>query len=215
MANVGDSTTYGSQTAYVLPVQGSSGTSYLYMGDRWGNAFGGTVNDSRYVWLPLTFPSSTTMSMSWSPEVTVDTTAGTVTGTSATYNTLIARHSAKCADVTSQSLWAGAQIKQYTCNGGNNQKYWFKALGSGYYQLNVRGSSLCVQENANTVTQENCNSSATSQQWSLTTSGSYVTITSRASGECLDVNGASTADSAAIITYTCNGATNQQWTRGT
>jgi hypothetical protein len=215
MTNVGDSTTYGSQTAYVLPVQGSSGTSYLYMGDRWGNAFGGTVNDSRYVWLPLTFPSSTTMSMSWSPEVTVDTTAGTVTGTSATYNTLIARHSAKCADVTSQSLWAGAQIKQYTCNGGNNQKYWFKSLGSGYYQLNVRGSSLCVQENASTVTQENCSSSATSQQWSLTTSGSYVTITSRASGECLDVNGASTADSAAIITYTCNGATNQQWTRGT
>ncbi|MGA5448600.1 RICIN domain-containing protein [Streptomyces umbrinus] len=215
MTNVGDSTTYGSQTAYVLPVQGSSGTSYLYMGDRWGNAFGGTVNDSRYVWLPLTFPSSTTMSMSWSPEVTVDTTAGTVTGTSATYNTLIARHSAKCADVTSQSLWAGAQIKQYTCNGGNNQKYWFKSLGSGYYQLNVRGSSLCVQENANTVTQENCSSSATNQQWSLTTSGSYVTITSRASGECLDVNGASTADSAAIITYTCSGATNQQWTRGT
>ncbi|MGW3423925.1 RICIN domain-containing protein [Streptomyces phaeochromogenes] len=215
MTNVGDSTTYGSQTAYVLPVQGSSGTSYLYMGDRWGNAFGGTVNDSRYVWLPLTFPSSTTMSMSWSPEVTVDTTAGTVTGTSATYNTLIARHSAKCADVTSQSLWAGAQIKQYTCNGGNNQKYWFKSLGSGYYQLNVRGSSLCVQENANTVTQENCSSSAAGQQWSLTTSGSYVTITSRASGECLDVNGASTADSAAIITYTCNGATNQQWTRGT
>jgi len=215
MTNVGDSTTFGSQTAYVLPVQGSSGTSYLYMGDRWGNAFGGTVNDSRYVWLPLTFPSSTTMSMSWSPEVTVDTTAGTVTGTSATYNTLIARHSAKCADVTSQSLWAGAQIKQYTCNGGNNQKYWFKSLGSGYYQLNVRGSSLCVQENAGTVTQENCSSSATGQQWSLTTSGSYVTITSRASGECLDVNGASTADSAAIITYTCNGATNQQWTRGT
>lgn len=215
MTNVGDSTTYGSQTAYVLPVQGSSGTSYLYMGDRWGNSFGGTVNDSRYVWLPLTFPSSTTMSMSWSPEVTVDTTAGTVTGTSATYNTLIARNSSKCADVTSQSLWAGAQIKQYTCNGGNNQKYWFKSLGSGYYQLNVRNSSLCVQENANTVTQENCSSTATNQQWSLTTSGSYVTVTSRASGECLDVNGASTADSAAIITYTCNGATNQQWTRGT
>ena len=214
MKNIGDSTTYGSQTAYVLPVQGGSGTSYLYMGDRWGNSFGGTVNDSRYVWLPLTFPNSTTMSMSWSPEVTVDTTAGTVTGTSATYNTLIARNSSKCADVTSQSLWTGAQLKQYTCNGGNNQKYWFKSVGSGYYQLNVRNSSLCVQENANTVTQENCNASATGQQWSLTTTGSYVNIKSRASGECLDVNGGSTADSAAIITYTCNGATNQQWTRG-
>ncbi|MFJ7345350.1 RICIN domain-containing protein [Streptomyces sp. NPDC101110] len=215
MKNVGDSTAYGSQTAFVLPVQGTSGTSYLYLGDRWGNSFGGTVNDSRYVWLPLTFSNSTTMSMSWSPEVTVDTAAGTLTGTAATYNTLIARHSSKCADVTSQSLWAGAQVKQYDCNGGGNQKYWFKAVGGGYYQLMVRNSSLCVQENASTVTQENCASAPTSQQWSLTTTGSYVNVRSRASGECLDVNGASTADAAALITYTCNGGTNQQWTRGT
>ncbi|QWB22266.1 MULTISPECIES: RICIN domain-containing protein [Streptomyces] len=215
MRNIGDATTYGSQTAFVLPVQGTSGTSYLYLGDRWGNSFGGTVNDSRYVWLPLNFSNSTTMSMSWSPEVTVDTAAGTVTGTSATYNTLIARHSAKCADVTSQSLWAGAQLKQYACNGGSNQKYWFKSVGGGYYQLAVRNSSLCVRENASTLTQENCDASATSQQWSLTTTGSYVNVKSRATGECLDVNGASTADSAALITYTCNGGTNQQWTRGT
>ena len=211
MANVGDSTTFGSQTAYVLPVQGTSTTSYLYMGDRWGNSIGGTVNDSRYVWLPLTFPTSTTMSMSWTPEVTIDTATGTISGAGATYNTLIARHSSKCADVTSQSQWAGAQIKQYACNGGNNQKYWFKSVGGGYYQLMTRHSSLCVQENANTVTQENCNSSNTAQQFSLTTTGSYVNVKSRASGECLDVNGASTADGAAIITYTCN----QQWTRGT
>lgn len=214
MTNIGDSTTYGSQTAYVLPVQGTSGTSYLYMGDRWGNAFGGTVNDSRYVWLPLTFPTTTTMSMSWSPEVTVDTTAGTVTGTSATYETLIARHSAKCADVTSQSLWQGAQIKQYDCNGGNNQRFWFKSLGSGYYQLMGRGSSLCLTEGATNVTQENC-TGATTQQWTVTASGGYSTLKSRASGECLDVNGASTANSAALITYTCTGGTNQQWTRGT
>ncbi|MEV6168774.1 RICIN domain-containing protein [Streptomyces sp. NPDC051954] len=215
MTNVGDSAAFGSQTAYVLPVQGGSATSYLYLGDRWGNSFGGTVNDSRYVWLPLTFPTSTSMSMSWSPEVTVDTAAGTISGTGVTYNTLIARHSSKCADVTSQSLWQGAQIKQYDCNGGTNQRYWLKSVGSGYYQMVVRNSSLCVQENASTVTQENCNAAATAQQWSLTTTGSYVTIASRATGECLDVSGASTANSAAVITYTCNGATNQQWTRGT
>lgn len=215
MANVGDPTTFGSQTAYVLPVQGTSTTSYLYMGDRWGNSFGGTVNDSRYVWLPLTFPTSTTMSMSWSPEITVDTATGTISGTGVTYHTLIARHSAKCADVTGQSLWAGAQIKQYTCNSGTNQKYWFTSVGSGYYQLVTRHSSLCVQENASTVTQEACDSSATDQQWSLTTTGSYVNVRSRATGECLDVNGGSSADSAAVITYTCNGGTNQRWTRGT
>ncbi|MGC0373916.1 RICIN domain-containing protein [Streptomyces sp. SAI-229] len=215
MRDVGDSTAFGSQTAYVLPVQGTSGTSYLYLGDRWGNSFGGTVNDSRYVWLPLTFPSSTSMSMSWSPEITVDTAAGTVAGTDATYHTLIARHSGRCADVTGQSLWQGAQVKQYGCNGGGNQKYWFKSVGGGHHQLVVRNSGLCVRENASTVTQEDCDASATGQQWSVTTTGSYVTLRSRATGECLDVNGASTADSAALITYTCNGGTNQQWTRGT
>ncbi|MER8011286.1 RICIN domain-containing protein [Streptomyces sp. NPDC094149] len=212
--NVGDSTAYNSQTAYVLTVTGTSGTSYLYMGDRWGNSFGGTVNDSRYVWLPLTFPGSTSMSMSWYPEVTVDTTAGTVAGTGATYNTLVARNSGKCADVPNQSLWQGVAVSQYTCNSGTNQKWWFKDLGTGYYELMGRGSSLCLQENASSVTQENC-TGATAQQWSVVTSGSYVNIKARATGECLDVSGASTANSAAIITYTCNGATNQQWTRGT
>ncbi|MFB7330362.1 RICIN domain-containing protein [Streptomyces adustus] len=214
MTNVGDSTAFGSQTAYVLPVQGTSGTAYLYLGDRWGDSFGGTVNDSRYVWLPLAFPTSTSLSLSWHPEVAVDTAAGTVTGTGATYNTLIARHSAKCADVPNQSLWQGAAISQYTCNGGGNQKWWFKDLGSGYYALVGRGSSLCLTENAASVTQENC-TGATAQQWSVTASGSYVLVKARATGECLDVSGASTANSAAVITYTCNGAANQQWTRGT
>ncbi|MFH8801428.1 RICIN domain-containing protein [Streptomyces sp. NPDC017936] len=214
MTNVGDATAYGSQTAYVLPVQGSSGTSYLYLGDRWGNSFGGTVNDSRYVWLPLAFPSATSMSLSWSPEITVDTAAGTVTGTSAAYTTLVARHSGRCADVTGQSLWQGAQVKQYDCNGGAHQKYWFKSVGGGHHQLVVRNSSLCVQENASTVTQEDCDSAATGQQWSLTTTGGYVDVRSRATGECLDVSGASTANSAAVITYPCNGGTNQQWTCG-
>jgi len=184
------------------------------MGDRWGNSFGGTVNDSRYVWLPLTFPSSTSLSMSWSPEITVDTDAGTVTGVSATYNTLVARHSSKCADVPNQSLAAGVALSQYTCNSGGNQKWWFKDLGTGYYQLIGRQSSLCLRENASSVTQETCGSAST-QQWSVTASGSYWLVKARETGECLDVNGASTANSAAIITYTCNGATNQQWTRGT
>lgn len=79
----------------------------------------------------------------------------------------------------------------------------------------VRNSSLCVQENTSTVSQENCGATATSQQWSLTTSGGYTSVKSRASGKCLDVNGASTANSTAVITYTCNGGTNQQWTLGT
>ncbi|MFD0318031.1 RICIN domain-containing protein [Streptomyces flavalbus] len=215
MTNVGDATAYGSQTAYVLPVQGTQGTSYLYLGDRWGNSFGGSVNDSRYVWLPLAFPTATSMAMSWSPEVTVDIAAGTVSGVSAAYETLVARHSGKCADVPDQSLWQGVALTQYTCNGGGNQRFWFKPAGSGYYQLVGRGSSLCLQEYAADVRQENCADGAVAQQWSVSSSGGYWLVRARGSGECLDVSGGSTANSAALITYACNGGANQQWTRGT
>ncbi|MGP3972401.1 family 43 glycosylhydrolase, partial [Streptomyces sp. 6N223] len=56
MRDVGDATAYDSQTAWVLPIQGTDETAYLYMGDRWAGAWDGPVNESRYVWLPLTFP---------------------------------------------------------------------------------------------------------------------------------------------------------------
>lgn len=42
--------TWNSQTTYVLPVQGTSGTTYMYMGDRW-NA--NNLATSTYVWQPL------------------------------------------------------------------------------------------------------------------------------------------------------------------
>jgi hypothetical protein len=214
MRNVGDATGYGSQTTFVLPVQGTSGTSYLYMADRWGNSIGTNVNGSRYVWAPITFPTSTSMSFAYYPELSIDAAAGTITGRGGPFESLTARHSGRCADVTSQSAAAGAQIKQYDCNGGGNQRFWFRSTGTGHYNLVARHSALCVQENATTVTQEGCGT-GTNQQWSVVAaSGSFVTVRSRATGECLDVNGGSTANGAALITYACNGATNQQWTRG-
>jgi len=43
--------TYNSQTAYILPVEGSVTTSYIYIGDRWVPQ---NLTDSRYMWMPLT-----------------------------------------------------------------------------------------------------------------------------------------------------------------
>jgi hypothetical protein len=42
--------TYNSQSTYVVPVTGSSTTTYMYMGDRWDS---GDITDSTYVWLPI------------------------------------------------------------------------------------------------------------------------------------------------------------------
>ncbi|WEH13048.1 RICIN domain-containing protein [Streptomyces sp. VNUA24] len=215
--DVGDPTTYGSQTAYVLPVQGTSATSYLYMGDRWGNSFGQNVNASQYVWLPLRFPTDTSMTMDWYPQISVDTEAGKVEGVGGPWGPLTARHSGKCVDVPGKSVTDGLHIAQYTCNGGLNQAFWFKAAGGGYVQLVARHSGKCldVADNStadgNPVVQWPCGGGA-NQQWQVKdTSDGYVQLVSRRSGKCLDVVGASTADGAELVQWPCGSGANQQF----
>ncbi|WP_410568697.1 RICIN domain-containing protein [Amycolatopsis sp. cmx-4-61] len=221
LANVGDATGYGSQTAYVLPVQGSQATSYLYLGDRWAGAWNRPVNESRYVWLPLGFPSATGLSLNWYPKVTVDTATGVVAGvgTGSAYESLVARHSGKCADIPGSSRSDGVALTQYTCNGGGNQQWSEVDLGNGYVNLIARHSGKCLDiADASTAdgaaaVQWTC-TGGTNQQWQAQDAGGgYVRIVARHSGKCLDVVSASTADGAAVKQYPCTGVTNQQWLR--
>jgi hypothetical protein len=217
--NVGDSTAYGSQTAYVVAVQGSQTTSYLYLGDRWAGAWGRPVNESQYVWLPLLFPTATTMSMNWSPQVSIDTSTGVVAGVRSAYETFVARHSAKCADISSSSTADGIALTQYACNNGFNQQWQLQDAGNGYYRLIARHSGKCLDVTGSStsdsavVAQRTCDGGA-NQQWQLQDAGGgYHRIVAQHSGKCLDVTSASTSDGATIKQYTCNGGTNQQWTR--
>jgi hypothetical protein len=217
--NVGDATAYGSQTAAVLTVQGSQATSYLYLGDRWGPGFGGTYADSQYVWLPLRFPSATTVAMDGYDQITVDAASGVVTGVPLSYIGLQARHSGKCADIVDAGTANNAELVQYTCGSGYNQQFSLRDVGSGYVQLVARHSGLCLDvANASSadsaqVIQYACGT-GTNQQWQVQDAGSgYSRIVARHSGKCLDVASASTANSARVKQYTCNGATNQQWLR--
>ncbi|MFJ5835103.1 RICIN domain-containing protein [Streptomyces sp. NPDC093089] len=220
LKNIGDGTTYRSQTAYVLPVQGTKGTSYLYMGDRWGNSMGGNVNDSQYVWLPLTFPTDTTMTMDYSPQITIDTAAGTVTGMNVPWETLTARSSGKCADVANFDSADGTPVVQWGCGSGVNQNFWIKKLGTGYVQIMARHSGKCLAvAGASTAdgalaVQATCNGS-TSQQWKVQTTNvsGYVALVARHSGKCLDVANWSSADGGALDQWTCNTGDNQKWWR--
>ncbi|MET8146371.1 RICIN domain-containing protein [Sphaerisporangium sp. NPDC005288] len=218
--NVGDGTTYSSQPAYVLPIQGSSTTGYLYMGDRWAGAWGGPVNDSQYVWLPITFPSDTSMSLTYYPQITVDVATGEISGSGAvTSYRLTARHSGKVMDVANASTANNAEVRQYTWNGGGNQRWQFQDAGSGYYRLVGVGSGKCLDvANASTadganIIQYTCGG-GTNQQWQwVDAGGGYFQLRARHSGKCLDVVSSSTADNADIQQYTCGGGANQQWSR--
>lgn len=221
LANLGDATGFGTQTAFVLSLQGTQATSHLYLGDRWAGAWERPVNESRYVWLPLTFPSSTTMSMRWYPKVNVDTATGVVTGTGggSAYETLIARHSNKCADVPSSSKDDGVAVKQYACNGGWNQQWQLLDLDNGYHNVIARHSGKCLgvtgaSTSDGAATAQSACGAGTHQQWQIQDAGGgYVRLAARHSGKCLDVVSASTADGTAVKQYPCTSVTNQQWTR--
>jgi len=74
---LGNTDTYKSQGGYILTITGSSGSTRIYMGDRWDcpqNAC--DLSMSKYVWLPLSF-SGSTMSMSWYDTWYLDVQKGT------------------------------------------------------------------------------------------------------------------------------------------
>jgi hypothetical protein len=218
LSNAGDNTAYGSQTAYVLPVQGSQTTSYLYLGDRWAGAWNGRVNDSEYVWLPLQFPSNTSLSLSWTPQVSIDTATGVVQPTAGPLDQFVVRHSGKCLDITSNSTADSARALQYACGGGANQRFTVQDLGTGYHRIVARHSGKCLDVSGNStdegarVLQYTCGG-ANNQQWQLRTSGGYLDLVARHSGKCLQIDQASTADGAAAVQRSCGSGTNQQWTR--
>ncbi|MCF0096647.1 RICIN domain-containing protein [Micromonospora sp. MH99] len=218
MTNVGDSTTFRSQSAFVLPIQGTSTTSYLYLGDRWAGAWGGPVNDSQYVWLPIDFPSATTMSLTWYPTITIDAVTGTVTGQAPSYYRITNRNSGKVVDVLDRAVTDNAEVKQWSWNGGANQKWEFRDAGSGYFRIVNQNSGKCLDvadastaNNANVI-QYSCGG-GTNQQWQWVATGTYYQLRARHSGKCLDVVSSGTADGTDITQYTCGSGTNQQWTR--
>jgi hypothetical protein len=218
--NVGNATTYSSQPTFVLPISGSSGTSYLYLGDRWAGAWGGPVNSSQYVWLPLAFPSATSLTLNWYPQVTIDAAAGTVTGVAPVSYRVTNRNSGKVMDVVSNSTANSAEVKQYTWNGGGNQKWAFEEAGGGYVRLVNLNSGKCLDvasastANGANIIQYTCGA-GTNQQWQWVATGGYFQLRARHSGKCLDVVNANTADGADIQQYTCGTGTNQQWSRAT
>ncbi|ROP42509.1 RICIN domain-containing protein [Saccharothrix texasensis] len=216
MRNVGDSTTYRSQPAYVLPIQGTQTTSYLYLGDRWAGAWNAPVGDSSYVWLPITFSDNTTMNLSNAGQIVIDTAAGTITTVALTYNRISVRHSGKCLDIANASGADGAALMQYPCGSGQNQQFRLQSAGGSYYQVIARHSGKCLDvsdaatADGAAVVQWSCNTGQ-NQQWSLVDAGSgYSRLVARHSGKCLDLP-SSSQDNLQFKQYPCGSGQNQQF----
>jgi hypothetical protein len=201
--------TCNSQTTSILPVAGTSGTSYIFLGDRWNS---GNLTDSRYVWEPLTI-NGTNVSMACPSSWTIDTATGTVgSGGGGGTGTAVVRGAAsnRCLDVPNSSTTDGTQVVIWDCNGGANQSWTLNASR----ELVVYGNKCLTVANQSTsagaAVQIAACANTGSQQWNLNSNG---TITGVQSGLCLDVTSAATANGTKVEIWTCTGGSNQAWVR--
>ncbi|MGG1516345.1 hypothetical protein ABE504_13075 [Paenibacillus oryzisoli] len=69
---------FDTQIDQILPLQGTEGTMYVYLGDRWtNNGFNGSTGVGRNGWYPLTFSATGVPTIHGYSSWTIDTAAGT------------------------------------------------------------------------------------------------------------------------------------------
>ncbi|MER6343896.1 family 43 glycosylhydrolase [Streptomyces sp. NPDC001595] len=142
--------------------------------------------------------------------------SGEPSGVAATY-TLTNRNSGKCLEVTGGSTADGANVAQYTCNGGAHQRWRLQDLGDDTHRL-LNAATGKVLDTANCSTAEG----ADLRQWSwldntcqrfrfLVTDSGWVRIVGQATGKVADVANCSTADGADVRQWTWLSNGCQQW----
>jgi hypothetical protein len=218
--------TYNTQTANIIPVQGSSGTTYIYAGDRWTTSDLGT---SPLVWLPLTVHGTTVM-MGWYNEWSLNVSAGPWSAgaslPSAGTHVITNSNSGMALDVAGASTASGGLIIQWPADGGSNQDWSLDQVSGNVFTLVNENSGLCLDVPGSSITegtqldQWTCNGGA-NQEWAVEAVGSYSSssdtsfvLASLNSGMTMEVEGYSTAEHAAVDQWPSNGGPNQVWNIG-
>ncbi|RAV98242.1 RICIN domain-containing protein [Pseudochryseolinea flava] len=210
--------TYQSQVTNSFAVTGTSGTTVVFIGDRWST---GNYSMTRLILLPIQI-SGTTLSLPWYDQWTINTATGLWSnGAAINYSgefRIVNRNSGKVMDVPGFSTANNALIKQYTWNGGANQRWTIQNLGRGEYRIvNVHsGKSLDNPNSSRTVgtnVQQYDNNGNFAQKWHIVAckGGYYRFVSVNTLGKTLGVSNASQSNSAGIVLSNFNFANDQQW----
>lgn len=136
------------------------------------------------------------------------------------------KHSGKCLDLKGHNKENYAEIQQFDCHGGANQR-WYQELHTKEYdpfRFNLPGyivsltSHRCLDVNSRRVyesrvpiQQYGCHG-GDNQRWLFEwKEDRYYSIISKQSGKCLDVWGGSRENNAIIQQFDCHGGDNQLW----
>ncbi|OAS22392.1 RICIN domain-containing protein [Paenibacillus oryzisoli] len=213
---------YDTQTDQVLPIQGTSGTMYMYIGDRWNN-MGGSTGIGRIQWYPLTFDSNGAPTINGYGQWSLDAAAGTwapsagIVDTTKQY-TITNRWSNKALGTVGNSTSTGASIEQRGYTAAAGQTWQFIDAGSGYYRIKNVNSGMFMDISGNSTADgasniQWTNTSGNNQMWQLIDAGGgYVRIKNRNSGKVLGFTGGSTADGALSVQVTDTNSWSQQFT---
>lgn len=130
---------------------------------------------------------------------------------------MIVKHSGKCLDVAAVATHNGANIQQWDCHGGANQRWTLTDKGGGYYTVAAQNSGKCMdvegvgQGNGTNVSQYDCHAGPNQLWMFIPQGGGYYLVTAKHSGKCLDVSGVSTGSGANVYQWDCHGGPNQLW----
>jgi hypothetical protein len=132
---------------------------------------------------------------------------------------IISKNSGACLDVDRISYDAAALLHQWSCWGGDNQKFMFIPVSGGYkvtvkhsgMALDIAGGPGATYDGAQLIQFPYWGGSNEIFQVNPTSDG-YVTINPTNSGKCLDVAEISKDNGALIHQWSCWGGDNQKWT---
>jgi cytochrome c peroxidase len=194
-------------------VQAQSGVTDLRFGGAAGQVSRFAVNRTgRYVRIQLEGTNYLSLA-----EVEV---FGTPAAAPATFtSTIINVNSNQCIDIFGGRTTAGADVIQYGCHGGDNQKFQFDLVSgtAGTYTVKAVHSGLCMDISGGALTAgtkliQNICSSTNSQRFSVTrqADGSY-RMQAVHSGLTVLVPGGSTTQAAVLQQGAWTGANSQKW----
>ncbi len=128
-------------------------------------------------------------------------------------------NSGKCVDVFGNSTNKNANVQQFNCNGGANQRWEFVDLGSGQYAIRNVNSGMVLdvagdsRANGANVQQFPWNGGA-NQRWKTRGPNNNFELVNVNSGKCLEVQGGGKGNNVNIAQSQCNGARYQRWYAG-
>lgn len=137
-------------------------------------------------------------------------------GAGHTFEILPSHTIGQCFDVEGAKL-TPADVYQYTCHGGANQRFTVAYVGAGEYEIRALHSGLCLDisgasfDDGASLIQWPCNGQ-TNQRFRInaTPSGAYE-IRAVHSDKCLDVPWELTTPGVRIQQFQCHGSANQQF----